>query len=406
MSRSSRPATSCPDVGQGERRRGRHASPLGQLGRRPPPARRVDGAVVDDRQEPGLDAAAALLVARGIPPGADEGVLDDVLGERRVAGDPAWPGQRPSICIARTGSRSLRGRPPAIRSSAARSASSAAVASRPGTGVDGRFTDGCAPARALVQSWCRCRARIAASPAATTASTGAVASITTNRLRVLGGQDAIALADTAVVVEVEARLEARLLVGLLPGEADLDGDVEEQRQVGPQADRSRRPGAHGAWRSTGRRRSPGRPASSRRAARPARPGPRSSAGRITSATSCARAALNRSASVRGSSGGSVGSWSRTIRRTRSPTLVPPGSRVARTSIPRPTSASRRRPATSVLPAPSGPSTVMNQPRPALASRSLTAASVPDGNRTAGRDPRATRPAPVGRGSPGAGRTPG
>ena len=106
-------------------------------------------------------------------------------------------------------------------------------------------------------------------------------------------------------------------------------------------------------------------------------------GSRTRRTSCARAALNRSASVRGSSGGSFGSWSRTIRRTRSPTPVLPGSRVARTSIPRPTSASRRRPATSVLPAPSGPSTVTNQPRSPLVSRSLTAASVPDGPRAAG-----------------------
>ena len=78
----------------------------------------------------------------------------------------------------------------------------------------------------------------------------------------------------------------------------------------------------------------------------------------------ARPALKRSASVRGSCGGSSGEWSRTIRRTCSPTTVPPGSRVRMTSNPECLEgipqASRNG---SVLPAPSGPSMVMNQPPP-------------------------------------------
>ena len=75
-----------PDVGQLERGR-RHVLALGQLGRRAASADRVDRAVMDDRQQPGLHAAAALDVAGGIPPRAEEGVLDDVLGEGRVIRD-------------------------------------------------------------------------------------------------------------------------------------------------------------------------------------------------------------------------------------------------------------------------------------------------------------------------------
>ena len=47
----------------------------------------VDRPVVDDRQQPRLDAARALDVAGGIAPRAEERVLDDVLGEGGVGRD-------------------------------------------------------------------------------------------------------------------------------------------------------------------------------------------------------------------------------------------------------------------------------------------------------------------------------
>ena len=79
-------ATSAPDVGHPELRR-RHVLAVGQLGRRAAPTDRVDGPVMDDREQPGLHAAASLDVAGGIAPRAQEGVLDDVLGEGRVIRD-------------------------------------------------------------------------------------------------------------------------------------------------------------------------------------------------------------------------------------------------------------------------------------------------------------------------------
>ena len=59
-----------PDVGQGERvgRRRRRCSGSSVVG--PPPPDGVDRAVVDDRQQPGLHAAASLDVAGGVAPRA------------------------------------------------------------------------------------------------------------------------------------------------------------------------------------------------------------------------------------------------------------------------------------------------------------------------------------------------
>ncbi len=76
-----------PDVGQGQARGGT-SSRSGSSTVGPATADGVDGPVVDDREQPRLDAALALDVARGVSPGAEKGVLDDVLGKRGVGGDP------------------------------------------------------------------------------------------------------------------------------------------------------------------------------------------------------------------------------------------------------------------------------------------------------------------------------
>ena len=101
---------------------------------------------------------------------------------------------------------------------------------------------------------------------------------------------------------------------------------------------------------------------------------------MTSATSWARAALNSSASARGvDRAGRRTPRSRSSARTRSPSGVPPGSRVSRTTWPRPPSSSASRRASTVLPAPSGPSSVMNVP--------LTPGSVGPIRRPCGTHPR-------------------
>jgi hypothetical protein len=88
--------------------------------------------------------------------------------------------------------------------------------------------------------------------------------------------------------------------------------------------------------------------------------PRARAGRMTSATSCARAALNSNASV---SGWIVPDPLRSSNRSRirSPRIVPPGSRTSVTGSPACSSREWIAWAWRVLPAPSGPSSVMNQP---------------------------------------------
>ena len=83
---------------------------------------------------------------------------------------------------------------------------------------------------------------------------------------------------------------------------------------------------------------------------------------MTSATSWARAALNSSASARGVDARAVAAraWARTIDRTRSPSRVPPGSRVeSRRGAHAPRAPRRGAGPGRVLPAPSGPSSVMN-----------------------------------------------
>src|SRR6266540_5173483 len=87
--------------------------------------------------------------------------------------------------------------------------------------------------------------------------------------------------------------------------------------------------------------------------------PHSSAGRITSSTSWARAAANSSASARGSR---VDDGSSSSERTRSPTGVPPGSRVATTLWPCSSSARRSSSSCVDLPAPSTPSRAISRPR--------------------------------------------
>src|SRR5688572_3454897 len=95
--------------------------------------------------------------------------------------------------------------------------------------------------------------------------------------------------------------------------------------------------------------------------------PAPTAGRMTSPTIWRRAALKSSASVSGSVGAAFAPVraSRTWR-TRSPSHVPPGSRVRSTRTPRAARWSRRRSAWVVLPPPSGPSIVMNAPWPGVA----------------------------------------
>src|SRR5437762_4059799 len=83
--------------------------------------------------------------------------------------------------------------------------------------------------------------------------------------------------------------------------------------------------------------------------------PRSVAGAITCSTSSARAAANRAASAQGEISTSLRSTSR----TRSPSGVPPGSRVTTTSRPSPSSASARSFVWVVFPEPSRPSNVTN-----------------------------------------------
>src|SRR3954447_13238997 len=85
--------------------------------------------------------------------------------------------------------------------------------------------------------------------------------------------------------------------------------------------------------------------------------PCSSAGWITRSTSSARAAANRAASAHGEMPSSPSKSSR----TRSPSLVPPGSRVATTSRPASRKASASSSAWVDFPEPSRPSNVMNIP---------------------------------------------
>ena len=113
---------------------------------------------------------------------------------------------------------------------------------------------------------------------------------------------------------------------------DLGGSTQQRRtvQVGQQVAGRRRGSARGRARRRARARRPGRRATSRRSGRRRRPRRARAPARITLSTSSARAAAKSAASaqrdhlrpVRGAA-----------RRTRSPSCVPPGSRVATTSRP-------------------------------------------------------------------------
>src|SRR5437016_9865183 len=83
-------------------------------------------------------------------------------------------------------------------------------------------------------------------------------------------------------------------------------------------------------------------------------------GRITSLSTCARAAVTRLASAQAAI--SAWSWPRKIPRTASPRVVPPGSRTATTGRPAVSSAATRRAAWVVLPEPSQPSRLTRKPR--------------------------------------------
>ena len=86
--------------------------------------------------------------------------------------------------------------------------------------------------------------------------------------------------------------------------------------------------------------------------------PRSSAGRTTVATWCARSAAYRSASARGAMSPR---WCSTMSRIRTPTSVPPGSRVRTTVRPASASHSSAAPPASSCPTPSPPSNVTKRP---------------------------------------------
>ena len=84
---ASRPAATSAQTSGRVKAGGGGSSQIGQLGRRPAAPDGVDRPVVDDRQQPRLHAAAPFDVAGGIPPRAQERVLDDVLGQGRVIRD-------------------------------------------------------------------------------------------------------------------------------------------------------------------------------------------------------------------------------------------------------------------------------------------------------------------------------
>ena len=106
---------------------------------------------------------------------------------------------------------------------------------------------------------------------------------------------------------------------------------------GPAAGRPWRPPRARAGRGSGHRpRSPGRRASNRRTARTPRSVPSASAGRRTSVTSWRRAASKRNASVSGSLRAPTPTppvRARSTSRIRSPSQVPPGSRVDEHIVP-------------------------------------------------------------------------
>ena len=181
--------------------------------------------------------------------------------------------------------------------------------------------------------------------------------------------------------------------GALRARPTLDGQVEQERQVRAAGRRSRRPGARagsssgtpGAVALVGERRvgeagADDRPARSQR--RPDDLGHELAPGGVEEERVRQRIG-RRPAPVR----------ARRTSRSRSPSQVPPGSRVSGRPGRAPRDARRARSAWVVLPAPSGPSRVMNQPRDGP-PRSSHAPSVADASAASGRDhpsrPRARR----------------
>ena len=133
--------------------------------------------------------------------------------------------------------------------------------------------------------------------------------------------------DAAMEGEVELGLEARDVVGCLARQPGLDRQVEQERQVRAEAvGRGSLERAQDV-RSGPRPRSPGRRASNPRIGRRRRSGRPPAPGRRTSVTSCRRAALKRNASVSGSLRPPAPVRARRTSRMRSPSHVPPGSRV-------------------------------------------------------------------------------
>ena len=298
MSASRPAATSAQTSGSGQRG-GRRQLDIGQLGRRAAAADGVDRPVVDDRQQPRLHAAAALDVAGGIAPRAQEGVLDDVLGEGRVIRDAVGDrvGHRLVAVIQLLESIELP------------------IGEAHEHGPIGLVRGGRDPEPGrlvrLCSSVCACRWRISVHPSR---PAGRSAAATAAR-HVAGRRPASMTANRSGSAAARARNPSRTRrwkarsnsaskrvtsPGALRARPVLDRQVEQDRQVGPQAvGRGRLERAQPVERDA-RRRSPGRRASSRRSARRRRSVRPSSAGRMTSVTSWRRAALNRRASVSGS----------------------------------------------------------------------------------------------------------
>ena len=235
----------------------------------PAPADGVDRAVVDDREQPRLHAAAALDVAGGIAPRAEEGVLDDVLGERGVIRDAVGdrvghglvsvvqlfegvelavgdPRQHRPIRVVGDGRDAKRERPARLGHRVMRTAAGSGSPVAPSAASSHRASDPRPRRRPPAGGRVDDRERAPARPRRCARNP--------SRTRSMEG-------------EVELGLEAGDVAGRLARQPDLDRQVEQDRQVRREAaGRGVREGAQ-VGRAARRRRSPGRPASSRRTGR-------------------------------------------------------------------------------------------------------------------------------------------
>ena len=161
--------------------------------------------------------------------------------------------------------------------------------------------------------------------------------------------------------EVELRLEPGHVARRLAREADLDRQVEEDRQVRVAGRRSRASRARAARRAGRRRRSPGRPASSRRTGRRSTDGPRRAPADDLVDELPAGGVEQERVGQRIGPGRRAGPGQQEL---ADPFAEPGPARLAGQRARRAASAEMRarRSAWVVLPAPSGPSIVMNQPR--------------------------------------------